>query len=355
MAINAYTGLMGSGKSYEATASVVLPAVQSGRNVVTNIDGISEDAIHAYLIKKGANADKLGHIIHVSNDDVMRPEFFPDETKPDLKAIVTAGDLVVIDEAWRMWGNDKRLMPEHMQFFRMHRHYTHSDTGVSCDVALLVQSIGDLHRNLRAVVEMTARMTKLKTIGVSKGYRVELYEGAKVTMASRFDYYIRKYDPEIFPMYKSYAGGNGSEKAIDDRQNALKNPRFIAFGVIGLVGMMAGPWYLASLWSDGFGMGSPKESTDQESHPQLPLGQQPMTTSPLPNRTADSTLRVAGEVIINESRWVVVVDREGRPRLENPAFFVGKGIMQVGNIDGERVASWTGAYTVTKENKGVLD
>jgi zona occludens toxin len=35
MAINAYTGLMGSGKSYEVVSSVILPAVKSGRRVVS--------------------------------------------------------------------------------------------------------------------------------------------------------------------------------------------------------------------------------------------------------------------------------------------------------------------------------
>ena len=61
MAINAYTGLQGSGKSFEVMRSVVLEAIFAGRNVVTNIDGINEERIHAYLVKKReADPDRLG-------------------------------------------------------------------------------------------------------------------------------------------------------------------------------------------------------------------------------------------------------------------------------------------------------
>ncbi|EGJ3415938.1 hypothetical protein IHC78_002873 [Salmonella enterica subsp. houtenae] len=36
MAISAYIGIPGSGKSYEAVCNVIIPAFTSGRRVVTN-------------------------------------------------------------------------------------------------------------------------------------------------------------------------------------------------------------------------------------------------------------------------------------------------------------------------------
>jgi zona occludens toxin len=45
MPITAYTGLMGSGKSYECVSSVIVPAIKKGRRVVTNVDGIDSDAM----------------------------------------------------------------------------------------------------------------------------------------------------------------------------------------------------------------------------------------------------------------------------------------------------------------------
>ena len=65
MPINAYTGLMGSGKSYECVSSVIVPAIKNGRRVVTNVDGIDSDAIRAYCQEKWNVApDKLGEVVH---------------------------------------------------------------------------------------------------------------------------------------------------------------------------------------------------------------------------------------------------------------------------------------------------
>jgi zona occludens toxin len=51
MPINAYVGLMGSGKSYEVVSSVIVPAVSQGRRVVTNVEGLQDDEIKAYCAK----------------------------------------------------------------------------------------------------------------------------------------------------------------------------------------------------------------------------------------------------------------------------------------------------------------
>ncbi|SUX73736.1 Zonula occludens toxin [Citrobacter freundii] len=42
MAISAYIGIPGSGKSYEAVCNVIIPAFTSGRRVVTNIYGLQK-------------------------------------------------------------------------------------------------------------------------------------------------------------------------------------------------------------------------------------------------------------------------------------------------------------------------
>ena len=42
MAISAYVGLPGHGKSYEVVKSVIIPAIASGRRVVSNIYGLKQ-------------------------------------------------------------------------------------------------------------------------------------------------------------------------------------------------------------------------------------------------------------------------------------------------------------------------
>ncbi len=63
MAISAYIGIPGSGKSYEAVCNVIIPAFTSGRRVVTNIYGLQKDKITERY------PDATGEIIVVDNDD----------------------------------------------------------------------------------------------------------------------------------------------------------------------------------------------------------------------------------------------------------------------------------------------
>src|SRR5215472_16452202 len=115
MAINAYCGVMGSGKSYEVVSGPLLDAVARGRRVVTNIDGVNEEAIHDYLHeKRGIADDELGAIVHVRTDDMLRDGFFPVEVEGQGGAMVTPGfvkpgDLLVVDEAWKLWATDKKI------------------------------------------------------------------------------------------------------------------------------------------------------------------------------------------------------------------------------------------------------
>lgn len=232
MAINAYTGLMGSGKSYEVVENVILPAVLAGRRVVTNIAALQIDDVYAYLVERdGVKAESLGSIVQIVNEDVDKPDFFPVELVPGVAvvdSICRAGDLVVIDECWRWWGAGSKISAAHMNFFRMHRHFVDLKTSASCDLVLIVQDIGDLDRKLKVVVENTYKMTKHKALGASSRYRVDLYGGYKTTRAA-YRSFQRKYDKAIFALYQSYsqgAGVAGKEVAIDDRANIFKGWAF---------------------------------------------------------------------------------------------------------------------------------
>jgi zona occludens toxin len=355
VAINAYTGVMGSGKSFEVTANVVLPAIKSGRRIVTNIDGISESKIHDYLLKKhkGLDPEKLGKIVHITDDDIQKPAFFPDEKKPEIVSVVQAGDMVVVDEAWRHWNKDKKLSAEHMQFFRMHRHYTHPETGVSCDVALIFQSISDVHRSVRSVVEMTARTIKIKTLGLARTYRLELFEGDKITKAAMFAKKVMNYDKAIFPLYKSYAGGSaGKEVQVDKRQNVLRNPVIWIVAVFLVVLVTASLTFLTKFFKGGQ-VDHPKEiAAAPGTTPSLASPGANASPAAAPGGTPiSSRLRVTGEVTIRGERWIVLSDEKGRFRFESPALFVGRGVMMIGNVEGQRIASWTGTLPASQQSR----
>lgn len=340
MAINAYTGLMGSGKSYEVVSSVIVPAVMAGRRVVTNIDGINPAKIHEYCEARRKSPEQVwGEIVSVTKEDVCKDGFFPDEDLPDQPSIVQPGDLVAIDEAWNFWATSHKISSEHMKFFRMHRHYTHPTTGVACDVALMIQSIGDLHRVLKAVVELTFRTVKIKQLGLHTTYRVEMYEGHKVTKASRLEVFVKRYDKEVFPLYKSYAGTGGKEKSIDKRQNVLSNPR-LWFLIGGIVVMAC----VSSFFVYRFFKGDSFKTSAKTSAPASSSAPGAASAAPVRHVTdSSSTWRVAGTLFINGVLWVVVVDQDGRTRLESGTGFVGQGQQLTGRVDGEKVSTWSGS------------
>lgn len=53
MAILAYVGIPGSGKSYEVVSSVILEHFRKGRRIVSNIEGVTQEKLIHYCIKKG--------------------------------------------------------------------------------------------------------------------------------------------------------------------------------------------------------------------------------------------------------------------------------------------------------------
>lgn len=337
MAINVYCGLQGSGKSFEVISSVILDAVLHGRRVVTNVDGINEDRIHEYLVNsRDADPEKLGNIIHVANDQIMQPYFFPDGERIDINSVVQGGDLVAVDEAWRFWGTDNgKLSHEHMQFFRMHRHYVHPQTAVACDVALMTQDISGLHRSVKNVVEFTFRMQKHKSLGLSKRYRVDIHEGWKVNLKTRIDTRQKSYDAKIFPLYQSYAGGQGKESAIDKRQNIFGN-KTLWFYIIGFLVLMIISGMSIYRF---FHSAKPPAATSQP----IPQAQQQIVKSMPDKPSLSDDWRIVGFYEARGERWVVISDREGRLRVESPSAFYSAGASTIGDVDGQRITKWSGA------------
>lgn len=337
MPINAYVGLMGSGKSYEVTSSVIVTAVNQGRRVVTNVEGLQDDEIKAYCHEKfGTAFDKMGSIVHVTNDQVKSPHFLC-HGKP-VDTIVQPGDLVAIDEAWRFWGNDCKIPEEHKVFFREHRHYAHPETKVTCDLCVMVQDIGDLHRILRYVVEMTFRTHKLKALGLAKNYRIDLFEGYKLNSKTKVNSIQKRYDPKIFPLYSSYVGGKGKEESIDKRQNVLLDRKFLIGGVLVLA--LLG-WSIPRLWA--LFHPEPKAKTTETAgkasgtaqaapKPAAPA----VTQSMSPWRIVGLIRRPSGETL------VYLQDERGFTRSVVASSFVLDGFQTIGYVDGEMVGFWSG-------------
>lgn len=359
MSINCYTGLQGSGKSYEVVSHVILPGLAKGRRVVTNIDGVDSDLIRAYICERdGIPLEKIGHVIHVSNDQVKSLHFFPcgEHHQSNIKTakglvlgiakeapLVEPGDLVCIDEAYKFWGTDCKIPEEHKIFFREHRHYTHPETGVACDLVLMTQDIGDLHRLLKVVIELSFRCHKAKALGLNSTYTVIMWESYRQHAKQIVNEWTHQYNPEIFPLYKSYAGEQqGKEVAADNRHNIFKDRRLLFKLAFLVVAVCFASWRVYHFFSDKI---NPEGVNNQASiSPGKPVGQA------VPKSIYSPDWRIAGTVV-SDGVFRVVLVGAGSIRLEPASRFNGMGYALNGDIDGQRVTRFSGAALAMRDKK----
>ncbi|RJX30298.1 MAG: zonula occludens toxin [Oxalobacter sp.] len=346
MPINVYTGLMRSGKSYEVVSEVILTAIASGRRVVTNVDGISNDLIREYVSEKNNIApEKLGVVVHVTNADVFREDFFPhydDGKAAHTDTIVQPGDLVCIDEAWRFWGTDSKLLKQHKSFFLEHGHFTHPSSGVACDLVLMIQDMGTLHRFVKNVVAFNFRTHKKVSLGMDNTYSVTCWEGYKQTKQVRIGEWVRRYRKEIFPLYSSFKGGaEGKTVNVDNRQNIFANKK-LWFGLaVAVIFGIFSAWQVFCFFKPADAnstISTPKATSTATTPAQTP------TVAPTkpPTKSFSEVWRASGSIYVNGQAFVLVTNQEGSVRFESPSMFQHTGLIQVGRVDGDRVTSWSG-------------
>lgn len=343
MSINCYSGLQGSGKSYEVVSSIIVPAVAAGRRVVTNIRGIDSDAIRAYCVEVfDIQLDKCGSVVSVTDDDVRSADFFPTEkTHEDreAKCLVLPGDLVAVDEAYKIWGSDCKIPNEHRVFFREHRHYQHPVTKVTCDMVLMTQDIGDIHRFVKVVLETTFKTHKAKGVGLNNTYTITMWEGYKQTAKTIVKDWTQNYRPEFFPLYKSYAGdGDGKETATDKRQNILADKRFLwKVGIFILVLCFIGYRLFHYWWAKVHPEDALKPgvvSTASGASPGV-AGAAVMAPAFSPE------WRISGVALIGGQRLIMLTGGTFS-RLDDAMMYTGDGLRQVGSVDGQKVTRYSG-------------
>lgn len=352
MSINCYSGLQGSGKSYEVVSSIIVPAVTHGRRVVTNISGIDNDGIRAYCSERfDVPIDNLGFVLYATNEQVSAADFFPTEHShmdDSLVSLVLPGDLVAIDEAYKIWGSDVKILNQHKVFFREHRHYVHKDTGVSCDLVLMTQDIGDLHRMLKVVIEQSFKTHKAKGIGRSDLYTITMWEGWKQTQKGIVKDWTQKYNPEIFPLYKSYAGDQqGKEVISDKRQNVLSDKRLVYKLLFLLLAGVFAVWKLWHFFGDKINSKPSEAVSSNLSQP---------GTAVIPKSDFSPDWRIVGVISIGGVDQVVL-SGPGGMRVEQMTLFKGAGLSLNGVIDGKRVTRFTGlanAIVPSDSKKGIV-
>jgi zona occludens toxin len=225
---------------------IILPALAAGRRVVTNIEGLKDDAIYQRLeIDWKIPADKIGEIVHVTDDDILSDEFYycpPEDfaklklrSSEDYESIVQPGDLVVIDEAWLFY--ESKVSPIVMNFFRKHRHFV-NENNVACDVVLITQDVMDIGLKVRRIIKSTTVTTKMNAVGLDSCYNVKIFSKFDLRSVPTFEG-KGIYRKENFELYDSYSFKSekdkkgrrtGIEKKVDKRGNLWAN-KSIRYGL----------------------------------------------------------------------------------------------------------------------------
>lgn len=379
MAISAYVGIPGSGKSYEVVLSVILENYIKGRRIVTNIEGISDDKVRDYcLTKKGAKEEDLGSLVKVSDEDCQRDDFFPYKGSFG-STVCKAGDLICIDEVWRIFPTNE-IKENHRSFIAEHRHFTDEITGVCCDLVVINQSVSGIPRFIKDRIETTFVMSRLVALGFKKRYRVNVYVGVKCNKQGLVAQYQNKFNDEIFKLYKSFDGVNGKQTVIDDRQNFFKSGTFRLMMIFIILAFGYSYYSLKDFIS-------PKKQESEQVQEAEEVKEIENKEDVKPNNTAINKVnestnnddfggfgdiyrsmkakdelvrnnkellsknwRITGELVKDGRLFVVLIDRKNNLRLEPRSLFENEGRSLKGVIGGEVVSYYSGVdgYDVIK-------
>ena len=354
MAIEAYVGLPGHGKSYGVVEHVVMPSLREGRHVVTNIP-LERDDLLADCAAPGAQITQL-----------------PDDwfERPDMADFAPAGCVLVLDELWRRWPAglksnnallaDKSLLAEH-------RHRVDAG-GQSMRIVLVTQDLAQVASWVRLLVEQTYRMTKLTSIGANKRFRVDIYAGAPTGANPPRSKLIRstygRYRPQVYRYYssatQSATGQVGDESTADGRGLIWRSP-VIIFSIVGpLIGLPLLLWWLVGYFGSGMGMvDAPAPAPVAQVVNPLPASVQPVRVVSAPvsapavvqpaGQPQSTSWRVAGSMlraVPGEGMADVVILRSPllgqRLVLATECERLPNGIDWACDVDGQRVTPWTG-------------
>jgi zona occludens toxin len=224
-------GRPGGGKSYEAVVHHILPAVASGRKVITNVP-VNEKWFHR-IVPESVRLLELREDVRA--DGSFSFSDVGDYGDPWRHPTTGVGPLYVIDEvhkclpAVRSWDTGYRAVE---QWFALHRHE-------GADVLLLTQSVRQCNKGVMELVQTVYKVSKNVALGSSKSYTFKVQDGLRGAVVNTR---VRRYEKRFFEAYRSYTKGGGGEAVAADITPVWLNWRFLAAGIALAIGV----WVFAS-------------------------------------------------------------------------------------------------------------
>ena len=256
--INGLEGIPGSGKSYEAVVYHVLPALQKGRLVITNLPLLVEmfaavNPDYRELIELRTRTQPIRgtwdaeRVDEKGNGNAF--ELFEDghTEKPEVKVSLFGhvwdywsewkhpktgqGPLFIIDEChvgMPKLGTD----PQVVEWYKLHRHF-------NADVLLGTQNFRDMNSSIAGLLAILIKVRKADILGKADHYIRKTHGGYRGGVVSTEE---RKYKPEFFKFYKSHTQGNSvAESAAQDVSPFIVKFNRFKWGVF-VLGAVAVVW-----------------------------------------------------------------------------------------------------------------
>ncbi|MFC7518675.1 zonular occludens toxin domain-containing protein [Herbaspirillum sp. GCM10030257] len=234
--INLMLGAPGGGKSYEAVAFHVIPALASGRKVITNLPLVldsfpPEQRSLLKIVTKSAGKVRPADVLDPDADEISSRPFacVEDYGDPWRHPENGSGPLYVIDECHlclpRM-GTQRQVA----EWFSLHRHEY-------ADVLLISQSHGKVNKDIVDLVQVMYRVRKATAFGSNNHYIRKVFDGVR---GDCMNTNTRTYDKKFFKYYRSHTKSSsaGQELTANDIVPIWKRWPFI-FGPIFLITAIA--------------------------------------------------------------------------------------------------------------------
>ncbi|HSH72823.1 MAG TPA: zonular occludens toxin domain-containing protein [Methylophilaceae bacterium] len=369
MPLLAYIGLQGNGKTYEVVTVLILEALMAGRRVVSNIAGLNYDLMFSIAVERGTPPDKVGELVNLDHHFIMKPDFwitdhYLEQHGDDVyktTTIIHPGDLVALDEIWRFWdgfapkdSEGNKRPPSVLNFLRMHRHMTNDKTGLCCEIAIITQDLGDIHRSFKNVIDQTFVMTKHTALGSTKRYRVDIYQRYN-TRRKPINSLQKSYDPKLFELYSSHSqakegAATPKEQRIDTRGNLLSGKRFVLFIPLFLIGMIFSIYKLNQFFHPE------TKHADQTQPVGIPApGETAVAANVLPQAVVPepkTTWRILGYYQLGNDLTLVMRNDQGITRYVVSPSNIRLAGLDIGAIlDNDAYSNWTGSTLNTQPGK----
>ena len=306
MAVNILLGAPGGGKSYEAVAFHVLPALAAGRKVITNLplviaEFVAIDPSYAALIelRSTTKAERpefdavKAQSLYQKFGIAAKQEYFNLSAFSHVEDYGDSwrhpesgsGPLYVVDEchiALPSRGTPVKVE----EWFSLHRHE-------SADVLLISQSHSKINRSVIDLVQTCYRVRKNTALGSDKSYRRFVFDGVR---GAEVNFSVRKYQSHFFKLYKSHTRGGGQEQASADIVPIWKRPIFL---IVALCIPFTG--YMVWKAPNPIGQSVPAPGAKPDNPAPGSPGQKPQTLDPLQTKLTAASAPSPAQIVKRDS------------------------------------------------------